>query len=224
MPRLRKIKLDNTTYDIAPSKLSDGTFEMSMPTLTQNAVIQEQLVSGTSIKTINNISLLGSGNIDVGGGGSGTTVIANPTLVGTEDNLVGLQVGETKYKVDENVIEGITYNGATVPVTNKIAAITGETPRIPLITIQPSSSAVLDPYKMYDFGTVAQAINITFNSSLEPAGYCAEYMLRVTAGANCAITLPNTVEYNGGQAPVFVTGHIYEFNISDNLCVVGEFY
>lgn len=31
--------------------------------------------------------------------GSGTTVIANPTLVGTEDELTGLQVGETKYKV-----------------------------------------------------------------------------------------------------------------------------
>lgn len=29
----------------------------------------------------------------------GTTVIANPTLVGTEANLVGLQVGQTKYKV-----------------------------------------------------------------------------------------------------------------------------
>lgn len=35
------------------------------------------------------------------GGGSGTTVIANPTLAGTEDTLTGLQVGETKYKVPE---------------------------------------------------------------------------------------------------------------------------
>jgi len=31
----------------------------------------------------------------------GTTVVANPTLVGTEDNLTGLQVGETKYKVPQ---------------------------------------------------------------------------------------------------------------------------
>lgn len=30
---------------------------------------------------------------------AGTTVIANPTLVGTETTLVGLQVGQTKYKV-----------------------------------------------------------------------------------------------------------------------------
>jgi len=33
--------------------------------------------------------------------GGGTTVVANPELVGTEANLTGLQVGETKYKVPE---------------------------------------------------------------------------------------------------------------------------
>lgn len=37
--------------------------------------------------------------------GGGTTVVANPTLAGTEEELTGLQVGETKFKVgggDEN--------------------------------------------------------------------------------------------------------------------------
>lgn len=34
-----------------------------------------------------------------GEGGGGTTVVANPTLSGTEPDLTGLQVGETKYKV-----------------------------------------------------------------------------------------------------------------------------
>lgn len=32
-------------------------------------------------------------------GGGGTTVVANPTLAGTEAALAGLQVGNTKYKV-----------------------------------------------------------------------------------------------------------------------------
>ena len=31
--------------------------------------------------------------------GGGTEVIANPTLAGTEDDLTGMQVGDTKYKV-----------------------------------------------------------------------------------------------------------------------------
>lgn len=34
-------------------------------------------------------------------GGSGTTVVANPELVGTEPNLTGLEVSGTKYKVPE---------------------------------------------------------------------------------------------------------------------------
>ena len=35
------------------------------------------------------------------GGGGGTEVIANPTLVGTEPDLTGLQVGDDKYKVPD---------------------------------------------------------------------------------------------------------------------------
>lgn len=65
---------------------------------------QDQLVSGTTIKTINNQSILGSGNITISGGGGGGG-------------------GE------ENVIESITFNGTAVPVdANKNAAITADVP------------------------------------------------------------------------------------------------
>lgn len=37
--------------------------------------LQDTLVSGTNIKTINNTSLLGSGDITIGGGGSAVTII-----------------------------------------------------------------------------------------------------------------------------------------------------
>ena len=58
---------------------------------------QEELESGVNIKTVNNQSLLGSGNITIQGGGGG----------------------------DVNVIESITFNGSAVPVDgNKNAAIT----------------------------------------------------------------------------------------------------
>lgn len=62
---------------------------------------QDTLVSGTNIKTVNGESLLGSGNIEIQGGG------------------------------EENVIEAITMNGASVPVTNKTAAITETDPTVP---------------------------------------------------------------------------------------------
>ena len=56
-----------------------------------NISAQETLVSGTNIKTINNESLLGSGNITISGGGSG----------------------------DTNVIESISVNGTAQAVTDK---------------------------------------------------------------------------------------------------------
>ena len=37
--------------------------------------------------------------ISATGGGGGTTVVANPTLTGSETNLSGLQVGDTKYGI-----------------------------------------------------------------------------------------------------------------------------
>lgn len=58
-----------------------------------NIGAQEQLVSGTNIKTINNESILGSGNITISGGGGGS--------------------GEA------NVIESISINGTAQTVTSK---------------------------------------------------------------------------------------------------------
>lgn len=69
---------------------------------------QNLLISGANIKTINNESLLGSGNITITGSGSGS--------------------GE------ENVIEAITFNGTPVTITNKTAAITATIPIIESLT------------------------------------------------------------------------------------------
>ena len=61
---------------------------------------QEELVSGTNIRTINGTSILGNGNITIEGGGG-----------------------------DVNVIESITFNGSAVPVdASKNAAITYSAP------------------------------------------------------------------------------------------------
>lgn len=58
MADISKITLNGTDYNV------------------KDANAQETLVSGTNIKTINNQSILGSGNITIqGGGGSGETVI-----------------------------------------------------------------------------------------------------------------------------------------------------
>lgn len=95
---------------------------------------------------------------------------------------------------------------------------------IPLKSEEVSSSIVMKPYIMYNLGTVDSTINISLEANNVNGPYCKEYMFRFTAGANCAINLPNTVKFNGGLVPTFTAGRIYEYNIVDNLADVGEFF
>ena len=63
---------------------------------------QDQLVSGTNIKTINGESLLGSGDIVIQGGGGGSTVEAITTYDATVAGytaLVGLKIGDNNYRL-----------------------------------------------------------------------------------------------------------------------------
>lgn len=57
--------------------------------------------------------------------GGGTNVVANPTLVGTETVLTGLQVGETKYKVPQGDggagIEFVEITGESGTLTSEQA-------------------------------------------------------------------------------------------------------
>lgn len=93
---------------------------------------------------------------------------------------------------------------------------------IPLKSKEGSSSIVMKPYIMYNLGTVDSAINISLESN--NGIYCKEYMFRFIAGPNCVINLPNTVKFNGGVVPTFIVGRTYEYNIVDDLAVVGEFF
>ena len=56
---------------------------------------QDKLVSGTNIKTINNQSILGSGNISIEGGG-GSTIVVDDALSDTSENPVQNKVITTK--------------------------------------------------------------------------------------------------------------------------------
>lgn len=77
MAELSKITLPNgITYDIKDTSTRTGLAQK-----------QDTLVSGTNIKTINNQSLLGSGNITISGGSGGNGV--QITLASTAQPLTG---------------------------------------------------------------------------------------------------------------------------------------
>lgn len=79
----QKIWFDTTEDDIALKDLDDDTTHR-LVTDTEKTTWnskQEALVSGTNIKTINNESILGSGNITIQGGGDTTDVKINGTSI-----------------------------------------------------------------------------------------------------------------------------------------------
>lgn len=89
-----------------PTKTSELTNDSGFITEAALATKQETLVSGTNIKTINNQSLLGSGNINISGGGSlPTDVRINGTSITSND------------------IADIKTNGTYNATSNKIATM-----------------------------------------------------------------------------------------------------
>ena len=73
---------------------------------------QDKLVSGTNIKTINNQSILGSGNISIEGGGS--TVVVDDALSDTSENPVQNKVITTRITSIESSL-GSKANASDIP-------------------------------------------------------------------------------------------------------------
>ena len=96
--------------------------------------------------------------------------------------------------------------------------------KTPQVSGTPGASVTIEPYKVYDFGTLSTAMTISFDTTKEISGYTREYTIRFVAGSGCSVTLPNTVKYANGTIPTYTTGREYEINVINGCTVVGEFY
>ena len=128
-----------------------------------------------------------------------------------------------KYKVTTNETFEIVSGETTYDVLDRLnrASNLG---KMPQVTQAGAASVTIDPYKMYDFGTLSTAMTISFDTTKEVEGFTKEYALRFVAGSGCSVTLPNTVMYANGVAPTYTTGRTYEINVINGCAVVGEFY
>ena len=142
--------------------------------------------------------------------------VVEQQTVSSPYTIVPEMLGKNGYSAE---LPTLTEN-STIALTSDITNIE----KTPLVAGTSSASVTLDPYKVYNFGTLTLSMTISLNATPVPSGYCAEYCFRFTAGSGAEITLPNTCKYNGGVTPTFTAGHIYEYNIIDNLVVVGEFF
>lgn len=118
---------------------------------------QDTLVSGTNIKTINNTSLLGSGDITIGGGGTATDVQINGVSI-TSNNVADI-ITEGTYNSSTNKIAtmadvpsevtettvsnwGFTKNIGTVTSVNNVSPVSGNvTLSIPTDTLDLTNGA-----------------------------------------------------------------------------------
>ena len=113
---LTKLKVDNTVYNIPQGgggsdiNVVQTTGQSTTDVMSQNAVTEAlngkastSYVQGNPLGSVTStLNRLKIGDIIYTvpqGGGGGTTVVANPTLTGSEANLSGLQVGNTKYGI-----------------------------------------------------------------------------------------------------------------------------
>ena len=109
--------------DTGPSGTTDYNELTNKPDLNQYATKEEvnakqdTLISGSNIKTINNQSLLGSGNIDIQGGGSGSSYtagknieIVDNTISTTNDlDVTTIKTEDIKIKIKKTGEETVNY-------------------------------------------------------------------------------------------------------------------
>lgn len=102
---------------------SNDSEPISLTTALSNK--QDTLVSGTNIKTINNVSILGNGNITVGGSGNGQenvieSIKLNGTEITPENKAVDLTTSlDGRYQLQESG-KGLSANDFTSSLLSKL--------------------------------------------------------------------------------------------------------
>ena len=132
---------------------------------------QDELVSGTNIKTINGTSILGSGNISVGGGTTATDVQVNGTSI-TSGGVANL-VTQTAYNSSTNKIA--TKNDIPTNVS-QLTNDSGYTTNTGTITGIKMNGASKGTSGVVDLGTVItshQTIKTINNTSMTGSGNVA---------------------------------------------------
>jgi hypothetical protein len=160
----------DTSNFLTKTGLLQTTGNVTNNTMSQNAITselsnkQDTLVSGTNIKTINNTSLLGSGNIDIQGGDTGWV---NVTVVsGTWEIAQIRKIGKQVFFIAQ--------------ATN-VSTATGIKFRIPEQFRIPSYLPALQFYGAEGFGNASNSISRWYVNSSGEIG--EDWCLRIDNGS-----------------------------------------
>ena len=167
------------------------------------ATKQDTLVSGTNIKTINNESILGSGNINISGGGS-TDVQINGTSIVSNDIA--------------NIITESAYNSST----NKIATVNDIHKPIAETTLTSNSATLelnnlsLEPGKLYKIIIAEYSTSSSIQGHLIKINNNTVYkgigIVNGNSIFNYSASLGYANGWNMGTALFFTSGELQIFN------------
>lgn len=112
---------ETTVQNLKINKLTKAQFDTITPSATEayeltdlSSILdgkQATLVSGTNIKTINNESILGSGNITISGGGSSSGLVyttTNPALTPSS----GVASWQVTHNLNTTAVQAVLYSGS----------------------------------------------------------------------------------------------------------------
>lgn len=179
-----------TTNSYGVTKLSSDTNSTSTTLAATSSAVksvydlangrQEKLVSGTNIKTINNTSILGSGNI---------TIDANIQAVDTSEILDDVETNTyVKYVAQTLTEEQKAQARTNIGVTNGLKSVK---------TLSGSSISIqnMEPNIVYIVREICTSIDVvTFSLSfIDTELSYAEYSIIFKTGTGCTLQLPGTV-------------------------------
>ena len=162
--------------------------------------VQEKLISGTNIKTINNESILGSGNITIQGGGSGDVNVieiikVNNTALTPDSNKAvnvtvptdgsGLLYNDSNYSNEYNVAVGDTIDDCITELDN---AVYDKQPKPLIIEVDDTDTTV-------------------------PSGTYASITAALAAGREVICQIAN---YNDGEGEILVSQQLIDYSSIDN--------
>ena len=188
---------DPTTFYIITDATAGDLTQYWTSAQTQSAITsavstkQDTLVSGTNIKTINNESILGSGNIDIQGGG-GTV---DPTL----------DSGSTNAVANSAITNAINAKADTTAVTQAISEATSGKADSSAVTESLATKVNVADNNVPAFSGVPLAINV--NQSYASLQLKTIYIKNNDTTQHTNVVLGSFNYYNGSyNAPLIVSG------------------
>ena len=180
--------------------------------------LQEKLTSGESIKTINNESILGNGNVNVG------EIVARDTSETLDDVYGNIDLTPYATKVDLTSKQNNLVSGDNIKTINGESILGGGDIKIgnkKLISFT-EGTITLTPNTYYrNTNTSLSALTITLGTITDDTIFNEFFIEFTTRSSGTTVALPSAIKWVNGIAPVFDNGSTYQISIVNNwgICV-----